>query len=207
MQRNDLTGQQFGRWTVMSYQPKQRKDGKLRSAYLCRCSCGTESVIDTDNLKSGRTLSCGCLKVERQSERQKTHGESDTKLYNVWCAIKRRCYNKNTKAYSRYGGRGISMCAEWKESYESFRDWAYDNGYCSGLTVDRINNDGDYSPDNCRLTTIKEQCNNRSTNRKYTLNGETHNVTEWAEIVGIPATKIFCRIYNGWSFERAIATK
>ena len=207
MQRKDLVGLQFGRWTVLEYSPSVRKDGRTRSSYLCRCSCGHESVIDAMNLKSGRTMSCGCLQKELQSEKQMTHGESSSKLYNVWCAIKRRCYNENTKEFYRYGGRGIGMCEAWKESYENFRDWAVSNNYQSGLTIDRIDNDGDYSPANCRLVTMKEQNNNRCSNKIYTWNGETHNVTEWAHILGINTKTLFNRLYKGWSFEKAIGVE
>lgn len=207
MERIDLTGMQFGRWTVVKYTPRRRSDGKVRPAYLCRCSCGNESVIDADNLKKNKTRSCGCLQKELQSQKQCSHGESHTNLYNVWCAIKRRCYNQNTKEYYRYGGRGIGMCSEWKESYELFRDWAITNGYQNGLTIDRIDNDGDYSPMNCRLVTMKEQCNNRCSNREYTWNGETHNVTEWSNILGINTKTLFNRLYKGWSFERAIGVE
>ena len=207
MGRIDLTGLRYERWTVLEYMPTVRKDGKLRSAYLCRCECGNEAVIDANNLTRGKSKSCGCLRNELQSLKQRTHLESHSKLYGVWTAIKRRCYNKNSKEFYRYGGRGICMCEEWRSSYEAFRDWMLSKNYTEDLTIDRIDNDGDYTPDNCRLVTMKEQCNNRSSNRVFTWNGETHNVTEWSHIVGIPATKIFCRLYNGWSFERAITTK
>ncbi len=96
------------------------------------------------------------------------------------------------------------MCEEWLQSYESFRQWCADNGYCNGLTIDRIDNNKGYSPDNCRLATTKEQNNNKRSNREYTFNGETHNVTEWANIVGINPKTLFNRLYSGWSFERAI---
>lgn len=202
--KKNLSGQKFGYWTVVERRDKIRNNGKHRGAWLCRCDCGTEMAIDQNNLLSGKSRSCGCLRKELQSDRQMTHGESGTRLYNIWCAIKRRCYNRNTKEYPRYGGRGISMCEEWRNSYESFMQWAFDNGYNQGLTIDRIDNDGDYSADNCRFVTMQEQCNNRSSNRLYTYNGETHNVTEWSNIVGVSAKTIFSRLYNGWSFERAI---
>lgn len=202
--KRGLSGQRFGYWTVLERRDNIRSNGKCRGAWLCRCDCGNEVVIDQCNLLSGKSKSCGCFRREEQSARQGTHRDSGTKMYNVWCAIKRRCYNTHTKEYPRYGGRGISMCDEWRNSYESFKEWAVNNGYDDSLTIDRIDNDKDYTPDNCRFVTMREQCNNRSSNRVYTYNGETHNVTEWSEIVGIPANKIFCRLYNGWSFERAI---
>lgn len=136
----------------------------------------------------------------------KTHGDSTSKLYGVWCSMKNRCNNPNNKEYSYYGGRGIRVDKAWNDSYEIFRDWAYTNGYTEHLSLDRIDNNKNYEPDNCRWVGSVAQANNRRSNRVYTYNGETHNLTEWAHIVGIDPRKVFCRIYLGWDFEKAITT-
>lgn len=121
--------------------------------------------------------------------------------------MKRRCYDKNLYAYKNYGARGITVCDEWVESFETFRDWANANGYKQGLTIDRIDNNKGYSPDNCRWTTIKVQCNNRRTNHILTLNKESHTISEWSEIVGIPRSVLLGRIKNGWPVERALTER
>lgn len=130
------------------------------------------------------------------------HGLSDTYLYRVWGRIKTRCYNPNDKRFHRYGGRGITMCDEWLHNPESFIEWALANGFKEGLSIDRIDNDGSYSPENCRWITIKEQERNKTCNVRY----QDKCVTEWAEIVGIKANTIFARLYKGWDIERAIFT-
>lgn len=135
----------------------------------------------------------------------RTHGESKTRLYNEWQNMKARCYRKSTKQFYNYGGRGIVVCDEWKNSYEKFRDWALANGYNNNLTLDRINVDGNYEPDNCRWITNKDQQNNRRDNRLLTCDGETKTMAEWSEITGIKTRVISNRIdRNGWSVEEAI---
>lgn len=139
------------------------------------------------------------------SKRQKTHGASKgTKLYGVWCSIKSRCYNKNTAAYKDYGGRGIEMCKEWKDNFEPFMLWAMENGYEDGLSIDRVNNDFGYCPNNCRWVTDAAQASNRRSNRNYTINGETHCLTEWARLNGINPKTLFTRVYSGCNFEEAL---
>lgn len=121
--------------------------------------------------------------------------------------MKSRCLNPNTERYKDYGGRGITICDDWVDSFESFRDWAFENGYDETLTIDRIDVDGNYEPGNCRWITGVAQANNRRSNVVFTYNGETHNVTEWAAIVGIKPKTLFARLASGWSFEEAITTE
>ena len=201
----DLSGKIFGRLEVIERaETKIEDNGKHRAMWRCKCKCGNEIVVRSDHLSMGRISSCGCLKKEIVSDKQKVHGESKTKLYGVWCAMKRRCYNKNTKFYGDYGRRGILVCDEWKDDYEAFRKWMLDNGYHDGLTIDRIDNNRGYSPDNCRIVTMKEQGNNRRSNVLYTSNGETHNLKQWSEITGINYKTLHNRIRTGWKFEDAI---
>lgn len=133
----------------------------------------------------------------------KSHLMSHTRLHNIWCAMRERCRTKGCSGYKKYGAKGITVCDEW-ESFESFRDWAYENGYDDTLTIDRINCHGNYEPSNCRWVTQKVQQNNRSNNIHITCNGETHSPKEWAEITGIPLSNIYDRYFKGWSHERII---
>ena len=131
------------------------------------------------------------------------HNESGSRLYSIWKNMRRRCSNPHCAYYHSYGGRGISVCAEWHK-YENFRDWALTHGYKDGLTIDRIDNDRNYAPDNCRWATMKQQSNNTRTNRVIAHNGESHTLTEWSDIVGIRFATLWDRLDNGWSIERAL---
>lgn len=133
-----------------------------------------------------------------------THGGSKTRLFRIWQYMKKRCYNKHAINYDRYGGRGITVCQEWRDSFETFRDWAIANGYHESLSIDRIDNDGPYSPENCRWATVKEQGNNRRSTHLVTYNGETHSIKEWSEITGIAKSTIGNRLKAGRTPEEAL---
>lgn len=136
------------------------------------------------------------------------HGGKGTKLYEVWCSMKRRCELPTFSSYKYYGGRGISVCNEWKESFIAFRKWAFENGYKEGLSLDRIDNNGNYEPSNCRWATMKEQANNQNHTLKINYKGEIKTLTEWAEILGIKRHTLYQRIYKkGWTIERAFTEK
>lgn len=193
----DLTGQKFGRLIVI----KRVGTTKGRNAiWLCKCECGNKVEVFGGNLTSNSTKSCGCLRQEQL----KTHGLSYSNLYPIWIAMKDRCFNCNNKEYHCYGGRGITVCDEWKNNFKSFYNWANKNGYKDGLTIDRINNNKGYSSDNCKWSTMKEQANNKSTNNYITYNGETHTLTEWAEKLGIKERVLSNRINRlKWTIEKA----
>lgn len=203
----DLTGQRFGRLTVVGRGPDYVKpSGKHEIKWHCKCDCGNEIDVLGENLKRGASQSCGCYRKDANKERFGTHGETNTRLYGIWLAMKRRCDLPTHHAYADYGGRGISVCPEWVASFESFRDWAYANGYTENLSIDRIDNDGNYAPDNCRWVDGVAQANNRRSNHLITFNGETHNVTQWATILGKNPKTISNRLHTGWSVERALTT-
>lgn len=188
--------------------------GNCYTQWLCSCECGNRVVSRTAYIKSGNTKSCGCLVSVRAKEhikalnkQQITHNGSNDRLYGIWLNMKHRCNNPNDPRYYDYGGRGITVCDEWVHSYENFRDWSVSNGYTECLSIDRINVNGNYEPSNCRWATAKEQQNNMRSNRFLTYNGETHTISEWAEITGINKSTLSKRINrSGWSVDRALTT-
>lgn len=207
MKPRDLTGQRFGRLTVLHRGEDQvDPSGKRHTTWVCQCDCGNQSTVITDALLRGRTKSCGCWRKQYLSQSKSTHAESDSPLYGVWCNIKQRCLCPTCHAYPYYGGRGITVCEEWRNSFEVFRDWAYANGYRSGLTIDRINVNGNYEPDNCTWVTRRAQANNRRSNVLLTYNGETHNLMEWAEKLHKNYKTLHTRLSVGWSVERILTT-
>lgn len=194
--RHDIAGQRFGLLTADAFAYR----GSGGHAYWhCKCDCGGQKVVRYGHLKSGNVSSCGCANT------RKTHGEARSRLYVIWTGIKQRCTNPNNIEFPRYGGRGITVCDEWSNSFEAFRDWALANGYSDELSIDRKENNGPYSPENCRWATPVEQSNNTRKNRNLTYNGETHSVSEWARILGVNQSTLNMRLnkYN-WSVEDAL---
>lgn len=197
----DLTGQKFGRLTVVE-RADNTKQGQTQ--WKCECECGKQTTVSAYCLRSGHTKSCGCWKRYAT----KKHGQSRERIYAIWYGIKERCYNKKCPNYKKYGNKGITMCDEWVESFKSFYDWSMMNGYAKNLSLDRINNDKGYSPDNCRWVTVKEQNNNKSNNCYITYNGKTQTLKQWAEELNINYPKLRYRIkYYHWTIERAFNTK
>lgn len=200
----NLIGEKFGRLLVIERSEDYIQfNGKKRSYWKCRCECGKEKKVSSDNLVSGKIKSCGCLKKEKTVLRSYKHGLVDTKLYKTWCNMKDRCYNKNNTFFYRYGGRGIKLCDEWKNDFKCFYDWSIKNGYSEKLTIDRKDNDKNYCPENCRWVNLKEQARNTSRNKIILWNGETKCLSEWEEITGLPIKK---RLRDGWSLEKSFLT-
>lgn len=170
-QRIDLTGQRFGRLTALYPIP----NNNYRTRWHCICDCGNTKDVLQQNLCNGHVKSCGCYHRERDKEKlsilnaslnRESHDETKTRLYRIWIGIKSRCFNPAHSSYKNYGSRGITMCAEWKDSFLSFKTWSVSNGYNDSLSIDRIDVNGDYSPDNCRwVSNSIQQFNKRRTNR------------------------------------------
>lgn len=199
----DITGQRFHRLTVI----RRIEGAKGPALWLCICDCGNEKTAYGSDLRHGKVKSCGCLKSERavdQCRLNRTHGMQPYRLFYIWESMKSRTQNQHNKSYCYYGGRGIKVCDEWRDSFEAFRDWALANGYQDDLTIDRKDVDGDYEPSNCQWATSKEQQNNRRSNHLITFNGETHTIKQWSEIIGINKGTLGDRIAHGWTIERAL---
>ena len=200
----DLTGKNFGRLTAI----KTIETGNnRRTKWICKCDCGNTIVVRTDALTSGKTKSCGCYKKDKVKERFFKHGLSNTRLYNSWADMKARCNHKNCCSYKDYGGRGIKVCDEWngKNGFAEFSKWALENGYSDNLTIDRIDVNGDYNPDNCRWIPKSEQSSNTRRTKKYEYMGETHCISEWAKIKGMSVSTLTNRLKrSGLTIEQAL---
>lgn len=154
----DLTGQRFGRLVVAG---RANNDNQGKPQWQCQCDCGQFVIVRGEKLRYGLTQSCGCLHNEQLGERRLTHGGRRTRLYTIWNDMKQRCYNVRATNYKNYGGRGIRVCAEWRDDFGAFQQWALSHGYADDLSIDRIDNDKGYAPDNCRWATDYEQAHNK----------------------------------------------
>ena len=179
------------------------KNDKGLFVWECKCDCGNTIIAPTRELTREHIKSCGCLKATYKYK----HGLSKHQIYDCWIAMKARCLNPQNPNFSRYGGRGISVCKEWIDSFENFKNWAYENGYKENLTLDRIDNNGNYCPENCRWATRLQQQNNNSRNRMIEYNGEVKTLSEWSRCLGIKYNKLSKRLYSGWSVEKAFTKK
>ncbi len=193
----DLTGQRFGRLTVIR-QDGNNKNGSAR--WLCICDCGKVKTVTGVNMRIGQTQSCGCYQKE-QARRfgniyTPTHGHSREKLFRVWKSMLHRCYSEHSSSYKNYGERGIFVCDEWHE-YETFKSWALQNGYAEGLSIDRIDVNGNYCPDNCKFSTIKEQANNKRNNHLVEIDGVTKTIAQWADYAGLSYSTVAQRVAVG----------
>jgi len=197
----DLKDKEFHRLTVLKKSEDRTKYGQVK--WWCQCSCGSEPFkVRGDHLVGGNILSCGCVHKERVT----THGEAGkTSEYCTWYNMKTRCLNENNVEYHNYGGRGISVCDRWLDSYENFLE---DMGRKPGktYTLDRKDNDGDYTPENCRWATKKEQGRNKRTNRLLTHNGVTQTMKEWSEELKLNYNTLIKRLRMGWDIEKALTT-
>lgn len=195
-----VKGERFGRWTVLS--KSKTKKYAHHVSYNCRCDCGTTRIVSGSQLRRGASASCGCRFREEAAKSQRTHGLTNHRLAGVWRSMKERCTNPNHVAFHRYGGRGIRVCDRWK----SLATFVADNDALAkpGLQLDRIDNNGPYSPENCRWATPKMQHRNKSVNVFLEHNGERMVVTDWAKRLGVTPAAIRARLSVGWSVADAV---
>lgn len=199
----DLTGRRFGRLVVTG---ENHRTDKYAYYWDCICDCGTSKVISGDDLRRGKVKSCGCLKHDNPPPIHIKHGNSRSKLYNIWVAMKQRCTNPNDRNYERYGGRGISVCKEWLDDFQAFYDWAMDNGYVEGkLDIDRKDNDKGYSPDNCRFISHKENLCNTHRKLHDVINGEDITLVAAAERYGFTYKCLYNRYKRGKRGDELVA--
>lgn len=207
----DLTGMKFGKLLVIK--ESDYFYGKKKRCWKCQCDCGEIRYVLTAALNNGAVTKCKSCCRKQQSENairmsKSKPGYTKTHLYISWCGMKQRCSCRKTNGYENYGGRGITVCAEWKNSFENFRDWSFQNGYKEGLSLDRIDVNGNYEPSNCRWATMKEQANNKRNSHILEFDGQKHTISEWSEITGINKNTIHSRIEKyGWSVERSLTVK
>lgn len=200
-------GKEFGRLEVIG-EPFTKGEGRrTRLYYPCRCKCGEEKPVRCDGLKDGSVASCGCGQRDAATKSNTTHGDSGSRLHVIRNNVIQRCHNPKNPKYADYGGRGITVCQEWRESYEAFRNWSTANGYQDDLEIDREDNDKPYSPNNCRWTTRGEQLRNTRRNRIYTAFGETKCLKDWADDARcqVTLTGLAARLKR-WDFVRALTT-
>lgn len=201
----NLAGQKFGKLTAI-----ERIGVNANGNYLwrCVCDCGKEKIVPSGKLVQGRATNCGCDTFRLKSEAYSKHGllknGKKQRTFTIWNDMKTRCLNPNSMSYPRYGGRGIKICSEWLESYAAFHNWAIGNGYGDNLTIDRIDNDGNYCPENCRWVDSKTQANNNSRNHKITYNGKTMTLAEWATELKIRRATIVHREKLGIPLDKSV---
>ncbi len=188
----DLSGCRYGLLVVIG---RVENDGCGNRLWLCQCDCGSQKVIQGTALKRGSTSSCGCATAQKIGDKKRAHGKSHTSIYVAWCSMRSRCSDPKSESYSRYGGRGIRVCDRWNFSFESFISDMGDRP--EGMTIELIDNDGNYEPGNCRWATVAEQGRNKSNNRMITAFGMTYCLSEWVEITGMARTTLKKRLNRG----------
>jgi hypothetical protein len=201
----DITGQRFGRLVAIS---GKERDKHRNALWTCKCDCGNEVKVILESLKNGCTKSCGCLNKEKAFTNSLIHGKSKTRIYHIWRDMRERCTNPKRKQYKYYGARGIKVCEEWDGSnkFINFYRWSLENGYKEDLTIDRIDNNGNYCPENCRWVDMKTQLNNKRDNRFIYYNGQIKTLAQWSEELNISYGTLLSRLIRGQSVEKAFTT-
>lgn len=196
----DLTKQTFNRWTIIEHAGKTKWGASL---WLCRCSCGNKHIVNGANIVNGQSKSCGCLNIERSRNASCTHDKSRTPEYRIWANMIHRCINPNSQSFENYGKRGIEVCDTWINSFTNFIE---DMGKrpSDKYSIDRIDNNGNYSPDNCKWSTKKEQCNNRRNNNIINLDDKKQTLAQWAVELNIHESTIRRRLRSGWPINKVL---
>jgi hypothetical protein len=200
----DLTGMTFGKLKVENYSHSVKYNGHSKAVWNCKCECGNSAQVFTCHLTSGHTQTCGCSHIEAAHKLNYKHGMSKTRFYEIWLNIHKRCYEPNNQAYPNYGGRGITVCKEWHEFENFYRDMY--STYTNKATIDRIDNNSSYSKDNCKWSNRTEQSNNRRSNRVIEFEGELETLAEWCRIKNLHYKAVHRRLKIGWSIEQALTT-
>jgi len=193
-----MVGERFNSLTVLKELKDRNKNGHI--LYSCKCDCGNIKTILGASIRSGSTKSCGCLVTKTNGK----HLKEKSKIYKTWIGIKTRCFNKNSNIYKNYGGRGISMCETWKDFNVFYKDMG---DVPNGMSIDRIDVNGDYKKSNCKWSNHKEQSRNKRNNNFITYKGTTKCLTEWCEELNMPLNTFSNRLKRGWSIEKTIETK
>lgn len=196
----EITGQRFGRLLVLIGEESINS----HSVWRCLCDCGTILDVVGSKLTTGHTKSCGCFCIDKTKEANTKHGRHGSKLYKIWAGMKRRCLNENELCFPRYGGRGIGICKEWMDFENFHKDMG--KGYADGLQIDRVDNHGDYSKQNCRWATRKQNARNTRSNVLVFAKGKLQCVAAWAEELGVKKEALYYRVNAGWNDEKIINT-
>jgi hypothetical protein len=200
----DLTNERFGKLIAIEFVGYDKRRNAL---WRCRCDCGNEIIAPCKKLNEGMKKSCGCLGngIHPRTSKIKRNGIY-ARLHRIWSGMKRRCYSKNTINYASYGGKDITLCEEWRHNFTSFCEWAMANGYNDSLSIDRIDSNGNYCPENCQWATRQEQSANRKSVVLIEYNGEKMTSADWSKKIGGNSGLVGRRLKIGWSIERAITT-
>ena len=199
----NIIGNKFEKLTVKEF---SHTDKNKKRCFVCECSCGKQIIVPLNSLRTGNTRSCGCLKNEMWIEKRTKHGFCGTRIYQTWANMIQRTTNDNNTEFKNYGGRGITVCQEWKDSFDVFYNWAVNNGYRDDLTIDRIDNNKGYYHENCRWITQKEQARNKRSNHIISFNGKKMCIAEWSDLIGVSCGTLHNRIRRGWSIEKTLTT-
>ena len=199
-------GDKYNKLTIIEELPSiPRKSRGVYRMFKCKCDCGNIVSVRLDHLRDGHTTSCGCENRRIVKETHTKHGLYKYSIYLAWINIKARCYNHNNPEYCYYGGKGICLCDEWINNFESFYNWSIENGWNKSLTIDRINNNKNYSPDNCRWTNYKIQLSNTSRTHNIIYNNKKYNIRELSDLLNISYDKLYYRIIQlGWDVDKTI---
>lgn len=200
-------GKKFGRLTILALRPDLKCAPCWKEYCFVLCECGCKKTVSLDSVLSGATTSCGCFHKERASRANTKHGDTNARprLYRIWENMRSRCNYSGNTSYKNYGGRGIRVCLEW-QNYEIFRDWALNHGYAENLTIDRIDVNGNYCPENCRWISLKQQGRNKTSNHLLTLGGKTQCIIDWCDELNLNPNTLRKRLRLGWSVEKALLT-
>ena len=201
----DISGKRFGRLVAIS---GNERDKFYNAIWTCKCDCGKVVKVVLQSLKDGKTKSCGCLNREKMGKSNLIHGKSKTRIYHIWRDMRERCTKPSKFGYEYYGGRGIKVCEEWlgSNNFMNFYEWSMANGYSEELTIDRIDVNGNYCPENCRWVDLKTQSNNRGDNKFICYNGQTKTLAQWSELLNMSYFALTNRLRNGWSVEKTFTT-